>query len=104
MKVKINGKKRVAYEEETILELAKRKKIDIPSLCHKKGFEGLGRCRMCLVEINDGRCFIIGLNDLLRNNSVNIAVLLMCLAVVIYSACLCLFSVSHKDTNIFNTH
>jgi NADH dehydrogenase/NADH:ubiquinone oxidoreductase subunit G len=54
LKVKINGKELVAYEEETILELAKRKKIDIPSLCHKKGFEGLGRCRMCLVEINDG--------------------------------------------------
>lgn len=54
MKVTINGKELNANEGETILELAKREKIDIPSLCHKKGFEGLGRCRMCLVEINDG--------------------------------------------------
>jgi len=55
LKVKINGKVLNAKEGETILQLAKRKKIEIPSLCYKKGFEDLGRCRMCLVEIKNGR-------------------------------------------------
>ncbi|MBN2284978.1 MAG: (2Fe-2S)-binding protein [Tissierellales bacterium] len=54
MKVEINGKMLNANEGETILELAKRNDINIPSLCHKKGFDGLGRCRMCLVEIKEG--------------------------------------------------
>lgn len=36
------------------MELAKRNNIHIPSLCHKEGFEGLGRCRLCLVEVKEG--------------------------------------------------
>src|SRR6056297_3145342 len=55
LKIKIDGKEYIGKQGETILELAKRKNINIPNLCHKKGFEGLGRCRMCLVEIKDGK-------------------------------------------------
>ena len=54
LKIKIDGKEYKGKQGETILELAKRKNINIPNLCHKKGFEGLGRCRMCLVEIKEG--------------------------------------------------
>ncbi len=53
MKIKIDGKYYTGSHEETILELAKRNKVDIPSLCYKKGFEGIGRCRLCLVEVVD---------------------------------------------------
>lgn len=55
MNIKIDGKYYKGKEGETLLELAKRKKIEIPSLCHKKGFEGLGRCRLCLVEVKEGK-------------------------------------------------
>ncbi|WP_326909944.1 2Fe-2S iron-sulfur cluster-binding protein [Sedimentibacter sp. MB31-C6] len=54
MKVKINGKLYNGNTGETLMELAKRNNIYIPNLCHKKGFEGQGRCRLCIVEINDG--------------------------------------------------
>jgi len=53
MNIKINGEYYKGEDGETLLELAKRNNIDIPSLCYKKGFEGLGRCRLCLVEVND---------------------------------------------------
>lgn len=36
------------------MELARRNNIDIPSLCYKKGFEGLAKCRLCMVEVKEG--------------------------------------------------
>lgn len=51
MLIKIDGKLYEGRPDETLMELAKRNNIDIPHLCHKKGFEGLGRCRLCLVEV-----------------------------------------------------
>ncbi|WP_352419105.1 2Fe-2S iron-sulfur cluster-binding protein [Proteiniborus sp.] len=54
MKLKINGNYYEGKAGETLMELAKRNNINIPSLCHKKGFEGLGRCRLCLVEVKEG--------------------------------------------------
>ncbi|WP_313341189.1 2Fe-2S iron-sulfur cluster-binding protein [Sedimentibacter sp.] len=53
MKIKINGNLYDGYKGETLMELAKRNHIDIPNLCHKKGFEGQGRCRLCMVEVKD---------------------------------------------------
>lgn len=56
MKVNVNGKEYSFREGETILELAKRNGIFIPSLCQ---FEPIGHkpatCRVCLVEVNDGK-------------------------------------------------
>lgn len=54
MNIKIDGKEYMGIDGESLLEVAKRNRIDIPSLCHKKGFEGIGRCRLCLVEVVDG--------------------------------------------------
>ena len=51
MEIKIDGKKCISGGNETILELALRNGIEIPHLCHKKGFDAIGRCRMCLVEV-----------------------------------------------------
>lgn len=53
MKIKINGNFYEGFEGETLMELAKRNNIDIPNLCHKKGFEGQGRCRLCMVEVTE---------------------------------------------------
>jgi NADH dehydrogenase/NADH:ubiquinone oxidoreductase subunit G len=55
MLIKINGKVYNGHDGETLMEVAKRYNVNIPSLCYKKGFEGLGRCRLCLVEVNAGR-------------------------------------------------
>lgn len=48
---KINDKKIIAYENDTILEVAKREEIYIPTLCFLKEINLIGTCDMCLVEI-----------------------------------------------------
>jgi NADH-quinone oxidoreductase subunit G/NADP-reducing hydrogenase subunit HndD len=54
MQIKIDGK-RVKFEEgETILNVAKRKGINIPTLCYHPDLSPKGKCRLCLVEA-DGR-------------------------------------------------
>lgn len=55
MKIKIDGNLYEGIPGETLMELAKRNNVDIPNLCHKTGFEGQGRCRLCMVEVNEGR-------------------------------------------------
>ena len=47
----INGKKYEFESGETILEVARRNGIDIPTLCHLKGASPTGACRVCVVEV-----------------------------------------------------
>lgn len=54
MKVIINNVEYEGLPGETLMELAKRNKVYIPNLCHKEGFEGQGRCRLCMVEAKEG--------------------------------------------------
>jgi len=51
MYIYIDGKKLFASEGETILEVARRNGFDIPTLCHHDALEGVGACRLCMVEI-----------------------------------------------------
>ena len=51
IKIKINGKEYSVNVGQTILEVAKKNKIEIPSLCHHPDLEPSSSCRMCLVEI-----------------------------------------------------
>lgn len=55
MKAHVNGKEYAFEDGETVLQLARRNGIFIPSLCH---FEPLkhkpATCRVCLVEVDDG--------------------------------------------------
>ncbi|UCH96337.1 MAG: molybdopterin-dependent oxidoreductase [Candidatus Aminicenantes bacterium] len=51
----INGKKCEFKEGDTILEVATRNNIDIPTLCYLKGAFPTGACRMCLVDVKGGR-------------------------------------------------
>jgi len=52
---KINGKEVQAEEGEYLLQVARRYGIDIPTLCHHDALEPAGMCRLCTVELFDGR-------------------------------------------------
>lgn len=51
---KINGVPTKAEETETILDVARREGIDIPTLCHHDTLGSDGRCRLCMVEVRKG--------------------------------------------------
>lgn len=51
----IDGKKISVKEETTILDAVKELNIEIPSLCHRPTVEAYGACRLCVVDVNDGR-------------------------------------------------
>lgn len=53
MKIKINDNFYDAEAGEILLDVAKRYNIGIPTLCNKKGIEGQGRCRLCMVEVKE---------------------------------------------------
>ncbi|MDR2951956.1 MAG: (2Fe-2S)-binding protein [Treponema sp.] len=52
--IKINGKTYSAEKGEYVLDVCRRNLIFIPTLCHHEGLPGLGSCRLCVVEINEG--------------------------------------------------
>ncbi len=49
--ITINDKECVFSSGETILEVADRNGIDIPTLCHLAGTTPTGTCRVCVVEV-----------------------------------------------------
>lgn len=49
--IKINGRKAECSERETILTVAEREGIRIPTLCHDRRLEPYGGCRLCIVHI-----------------------------------------------------
>ena len=49
--IEINGKKLEAEKGETILAVARRNAIAIPTLCHMDGLAPSGACRMCVVDV-----------------------------------------------------
>jgi len=51
----LNGRAVEALPHETLIEVAGREGIEIPRLCYKEGFEAVGNCRSCMVEINGER-------------------------------------------------
>jgi NADH dehydrogenase/NADH:ubiquinone oxidoreductase subunit G len=51
MQMIINGKTCLATPGETVLQVARRNDIRIPTLCHHDALEGVGACRLCVVEI-----------------------------------------------------
>jgi len=52
---KLNGKEVQGEEGEYILQVAERYGVDIPTLCYHKALEPAGACRLCTVELFDGR-------------------------------------------------
>jgi bidirectional [NiFe] hydrogenase diaphorase subunit len=51
----INGKEVQGEDGWTILEVARWHGINIPTLCHHEAVEPFGACRLCVVEVDDGR-------------------------------------------------
>ncbi len=55
MKIVMNGKEVAATKGQTILEVARANGVRIPTLCHHPGLEPAGMCRLCTVEVDEGR-------------------------------------------------
>lgn len=51
----VNGHQFGFESGETILDVARRNHIDIPTLCHLKGTTPTGACRICVVEVEGAR-------------------------------------------------
>lgn len=51
MKVVIDDRDCEAKYGESILMVARRNEIDIPTLCHCDALAGMGSCRLCIVEL-----------------------------------------------------
>lgn len=66
----INGENVQAEEGTTILQAAQSMGVDIPTLCYHKALEPAGICRLCTVEMFDGRRtrFVTSCNHPVRNN------------------------------------
>ena len=47
----IDGQELSAHEEDSILDVARRHGIHVPTLCHLDGLSDVGACRLCLVEV-----------------------------------------------------
>jgi predicted molibdopterin-dependent oxidoreductase YjgC len=56
--VVINGNEFPFESGETILDVARRNSIDIPTLCHLKSATPTGACRICVVEVERARTLL----------------------------------------------
>jgi len=56
--ITINGNAFTFEPGETILEVARRNSIDIPTLCHLKDALPTGACRICAVEVKGARSLL----------------------------------------------
>ena len=56
--ITINGHEFTFDQGETILSVARRNQIDIPTLCHLKGATPTGACRICVVEVRGARTLL----------------------------------------------
>lgn len=57
VKLTIDGIEMDVPKSYTILDAAREHGIDIPTLCHLKGINEIGACRMCIVEVEGARGF-----------------------------------------------
>ena len=55
--LKINGMAVSVPAGTTVLEAARQVGIEIPTLCFMKEYNEIGACRICMVEVNEGRGF-----------------------------------------------
>ena len=49
--IKIDGTPCKAFAGETVVDVARRVGVEIPTLCHDERLAPAGACRMCLVEV-----------------------------------------------------
>ena len=53
--ISVDGRTVGFHPNETILEVANRAEIDVPTLCYDPRLEPLGGCRLCVVELDGAR-------------------------------------------------
>ena len=58
-KININGSDYGFTLGDTVLDVAKRNSIFIPTLCHLPGTTPTGACRMCVVEVEKARYLVV---------------------------------------------
>ncbi len=74
----MNGHEFTFEADETILDVAHRNGIDIPTLCHLKGTTATGACRICVVEVEGARSLLAacatpaGRNMVVRTESTSV--------------------------------
>jgi|TARA_B100002003_G_scaffold250956_1_gene292334 predicted molibdopterin-dependent oxidoreductase YjgC len=66
----INGNEFSFDTGETILQIANRNHIDIPTLCHLKSATPTGSCRICVVEVEGARALVASCAAPATNNMV----------------------------------
>jgi len=52
---KIDGREVIGEEGQTILQVAQQYNVNIPTLCYHRALSPAGACRLCTVEVSDGR-------------------------------------------------
>lgn len=62
----IDGKKIKADSNSTILEVARKQNIDIPTLCYLKGINEPASCRVCVVEVEGARNLVTACTTKIR--------------------------------------
>ena len=55
IEISIDGRKIKAEKRETVINVAEKHGIKIPTLCHHKQLEPYGACRLCTVEVVRGK-------------------------------------------------
>lgn len=68
--VEINGLKFEANENDTILEVARRNGIDIPTLCYLKNLNEPASCRVCMVEVEGMKNLVTACSTKVREGMV----------------------------------
>ena len=58
IEVTLNGKKVTAQTGMTILDVAKKNGVEIPTLCHDEELKPYGSCWVCAVEVKGRRGFV----------------------------------------------
>ncbi|MBU1399220.1 MAG: (2Fe-2S)-binding protein, partial [Proteobacteria bacterium] len=69
-KITINGHDFIFEPDETIISVAQRNSIDIPTLCHLKRTLPTGACRICVVEVKGARSLLPACSTPASNNMV----------------------------------
>lgn len=64
----INGRKLEFKDGETILDVAKKNGINIPTLCHLSRTPPINKCKLCVVELNGVNDFVYACSTYAKNN------------------------------------
>lgn len=70
IKINIDGREIEVEEGITVLQAARKAKIDIPTLCFLKDVNSAGDCRMCIVEIEGRRGLVPSCNTIVEEGMI----------------------------------